>query len=215
MGEFGSDDCLSTKIGLGFSRAEVMMEEGRKREKERELNTKATGCHAEAKELKAHTSKLTIFTFSDPLQLAPWLALLLIDELLIMIGAAPLGGLGGNGGRLECESGQIGSESSRFLSCMYSSIKLSNFVSTSSTWNETKYVWALIFGLNGSLIQRWMRLRSVAYLIKRKSSKVQLLGEVRAGSIIASATRLQMKFYGQLSPETCDRTAPYSLVFQF
>lgn len=78
-------------------------------------------------------SEITIFTFNDPLQLAP-LALLLIDELLIMIGAAPeLGGLGGNGGRLECVSGQIGSESSRFLSCMYSSIKLSNLVSTSST----------------------------------------------------------------------------------
>lgn len=77
--------------------------------------------------------KITIFTFNDPLQLAPLLAILLIDELLIMIGAAPLGGLGGNGGRLECGSGQIGSESRRFLSCMYSSIKLSNFVSTSST----------------------------------------------------------------------------------
>jgi hypothetical protein len=79
-------------------------------------------------------SEITIFTFNDPLQLAPLLALLLIDELLIMVGAAPeLGGLGGNGGRLECVSGQIGSDSSRFRSCMYSSIKLSNLVSTSST----------------------------------------------------------------------------------
>jgi hypothetical protein len=63
-------------------------------------------------------SEITIFTFNDPLQLAPLLALLLIDELLIMIGAPEFGGLGGNGGRLECVSGQIGSESSRFLSCM-------------------------------------------------------------------------------------------------
>lgn len=41
--------------------------------------------------------------------------------------------LGGNDGRLECGSaGQIAS--SRCLSCMYSSIKLSNFVSMSSAW---------------------------------------------------------------------------------
>lgn len=84
---------------------------------------------------------IIIFTFSDPLrpplQPAPWLALL--DELLIRIGAAappePGGGceeFGGNDGRLECGSGQIAS--SRCLSCMYSSIKLSNFVSMSSAW---------------------------------------------------------------------------------
>lgn len=69
-----------------------------------------------------------------------------------MIGAAPLGGLGGNGGRLECESGQIGSESSRFLSCMYSSIKLSNFVSTSSTCNETRCVSLPVNRFVGSMI---------------------------------------------------------------
>lgn len=71
------------------------------------------------------------FTFNDPLELA-----------FIIIGA-PLGGLGGNGGRLgllECGgSGQIGSDSNRFLSCIYSSIKLSTFVSMSSTLtNERK-----------------------------------------------------------------------------
>lgn len=56
------------------------------------------------------------------------------DEFLIIIGAAPPGGFGGNGGRLECGSEPIGRERSRFLSCMYSSIKVSNFVSTSSTY---------------------------------------------------------------------------------
>lgn len=74
------------------------------------------------------------FTFKEPLEPAPLLAILFIDEFLIMIGAAPLGGFGGNGGRLECGSEQMGRESSRFLSCMYSSIKVSNFVSTSSTY---------------------------------------------------------------------------------
>jgi hypothetical protein len=84
----------------------------------------------------------TFFSFNDPLQLAPWLALLaLFDELLIRIGAAPeLGGFelfgGGNDGRLECGSGQIAN--SRFLSCIYNSIKLSNFVSTSSTYRNVK-----------------------------------------------------------------------------
>lgn len=67
--------------------------------------------------IQKRSLSITSFTLSDPLQLAPLLALL-FDELLIMIGAAPLGGLGGNGGRLECASGQIGRDSSRFLSCM-------------------------------------------------------------------------------------------------
>lgn len=89
---------------------------------------------------------IIIFTFIDPprppLQPAPWLALL--DELLIRIGAVapePGGGceFGGNDGRLECGSGQI--DSSRCLSCMYSSIKLSNFVSTSSTLREKIIEW--------------------------------------------------------------------------
>lgn len=102
-----------------------------------------------------------------------------------MIGAAPLGGLGGNGGRLECVSGQIGSESSRFLSCMYSSIKLSNFVSTSSTCNKKRCVrfagQAVRWFDDGCSTQCWI-----------------------AASI---------KFYGQSSPKHA--TAPYSLVFQF
>lgn len=96
MGELGSDDCLSTKIGLGC-----------------EWNQLITVIMS----FNLWALEFTIFTFSDPLQLAPLLAILLFDELLIRIGAAPLGGLGGNGGRLECGSGQIGSDNRRFLSC--------------------------------------------------------------------------------------------------
>lgn len=120
IGEFGSEDCLSTKIGLGCKCCLMN-------------NLNNTLYTAKINELK-----ITIFSLNDPLlQLA---LLALFDELLIRIGAAPeLGGFelfGGNDGRLECGSGQIAN--SRFLSCIYNSIKLSNFVSTSSTCERVR-----------------------------------------------------------------------------
>lgn len=179
MGEFGSDDCLSTKIGLGY---ESFINE-RGRERDGEMSSRPP---SGALSRSSQTSKLTIFTFSDPLELAPLLALLLIDELLIMIGAAPLGGLGGNGGRLECESGQIGSESSRFLSCMYSSIKLSNFVSTSSTCNEMRCVSLPVKRLIGSMMDA-----ALTSLLEWKIRE----------TLCCIAASLGIKFYGQLSPK--------------